>query len=1044
MNGANRALVLDTRPQREAEEASDAVSRTLAAPGRPLPEAVRSEFEYRFGRSFAGVRVHDSPDAAAAARLLGADAFTVGEHVVFGSRRWDPASPAGRELLAHELAHTVQQRGSERPQVQARLPVAQPGSAMEREAGAAGHAALAGPPGVAGALLNTHPARPCVARRTINWTPIPGDAVTLDNGDTVDEWEFESDRIARFKVPKLVLPDAKGPALEHYQRAVKAGGLETTIEFDGAKARAGLWEARSPTPDLNRRWLIKVGWEDAEANKKWHEAGGKKGVGFPTKNPGVASSTCDMDHIIELQLGGSNTPSNIAPLNSKPNQESGRELWRIVSSTARSLRPKLAADGKVNVILAFQAVDQQPPVPVPSGCKSPGAPDCTCSDVDVCAMEKSKAEGAAAGTTPYPVTTGAQNATFAVVGDTAPVDLQADEENRKQSELIPGIILQTIQRPKKGHKVAGFVESRDHPKRSSKTRLPLILEKGGDEISLDSKLDGDVYRLKLAGTGKKKVKFTYPYLSAGTLDLTMGDKGLEGTGKLNVTNPLFKGLSINVYLREGEFGGTVDLDPKAMKPGIPGLKIKKATGAVTLAPELSVAGDIDFGIGRLIEGNLHAEPTLAGSQPGIYLKGTVKANIPKIENATGEIEYRNGSLTGRIEIDSGKLASLPGKPRGLVVITLSDKGFEPSGELAIDLPRRGSIEGKVRRGGPYGFIVTGNTKIDLPGLQPVTLAVTYDGRELKGSVKALVDYKGVSGAITVVYDDGKYSGDAWLGFSVSRFTGKAHLFLSPKGNLYGEGTVSAPITKTIIGTLTVKKPEVGDWEVVGELQLPPAIPLFQPVKKKDTVFDKSFTVNIWGPVVLRINPSIGYDVGVGPGLVNGLKVQAGFKPFAEESDFEVQAQGALFIGGWALLTGGLEVGLGLGAGKLGSITGNLGLEVEAGVKGQVNAPFAFHYKAGRFTASTDITIGGSFVLITTVYGSVVVEAVGFEVWSRRWDIGKTDWDLGLSMKIIVPISYASDTGFVFPSWSACTVEKPKFDFDALEAGLTKKLEEWAS
>jgi hypothetical protein len=1049
VNGDKRALMLDTRPQREAEAASAAVSRTLSEPGRPLPEAVRTEFEHRFGRPLTVVRIHDTPTAAAATRSVGADALTLGNHVLFGTGRWDPGSAAGRDLLAHELAHTVQQRDTGPPVARPRLLLSLPGSSLEREADAAAHAALSGPPGRAASILTTRPPAPHVARRQITWAPIPGDPVTLENGDTVSEWETESDRIARFKVPKLVLPAAKGPVLDHYKRAVKGGGessgLETTIEFDGSRARAGLWEARAPTADLNRRWLIKVGWDETEANKNWYEAGGKKGTGFPTANPGVASSTCDMDHIIELQLGGSNTPSNIAPLNSKPNRESGRELWRIVSGTARLLRPKLTDTGKVNVILSFQDVDQQPPVPMPTGCKSPGAPDCTCSDLDVCAMEKSKAEGAAAGTTPYNVTTGVQNAMFAVIGETAPVDLQADEENRKQSELIPGMILQTLQRPKKGHQLKGFIESRNHPKRSSKTRLPLILDQGGDEVTLDSKLDGgDVYRLTLAGSGKKKVKFTYPYLSAGTLELKLGDKGLEGAGTLDVTNPLFKGLKIDVYLREGEFGGTVNLDPKQMKPPIPGLKIKTAKGEIQLAPELSVAGDVEFGVGRLIEGNLHAEPTLAGGTPGVYLKGGVKANIPKVENASGEVEYRNSQLTGKIEIATGKLSSLPGKPRGLVVITLSDKGFEPSGELVIDLPRGGSIEGKVRRGGPYGFIVTGNTKIDLPGLKPVTLAVTYDGQDLSGKVKAPVDFKGLTGEITVAYDDGRFSGDAWLAFSVSRFSGKAHIFVSPKGLLHGEGTVSAPITKTIIATLTVKKPEVGDWEVVGELQLPPAILLFPPVKKRDTVFDKSFSFNIWGPVVLRINPSIGYDVGVGPGLLNNLKVQAGFKPFAEENDFEVQATGALYIAGWALLTGGLEVGLGLGAGRLGSITGNLGLDVEAGVKGKVDAPFAFHYKAGRFSAKTDITIAGGFVLITSVYGKILVEAVGFEVWSKRWDLGKTDWDLGLSMKIIIPISYASDTGFVFPSWSDCTVEKPKFDFDALEASLTKKLDEWAS
>ena len=70
--------------------------------------------EARFGRSFTHVRIHDDAAAANTARSLGADAYTVGQHVAFASGRYAPATAAGRLLLAHELAHTVQQGGSGR------------------------------------------------------------------------------------------------------------------------------------------------------------------------------------------------------------------------------------------------------------------------------------------------------------------------------------------------------------------------------------------------------------------------------------------------------------------------------------------------------------------------------------------------------------------------------------------------------------------------------------------------------------------------------------------------------------------------------------------------------------------------------------------------------------------------------------------------------------------------------------------------------------------------------------------------------------------
>jgi uncharacterized protein DUF4157/putative RNase toxin 16 of polymorphic toxin system len=91
--------------------APPAVHDVLATSGQPLDSAARAFFEPRLGRSFADVRVHADDKAAASARMVGAQAYTVGSHIVFESRRYAPSTPSGRRLLAHELAHVVQQGG---------------------------------------------------------------------------------------------------------------------------------------------------------------------------------------------------------------------------------------------------------------------------------------------------------------------------------------------------------------------------------------------------------------------------------------------------------------------------------------------------------------------------------------------------------------------------------------------------------------------------------------------------------------------------------------------------------------------------------------------------------------------------------------------------------------------------------------------------------------------------------------------------------------------------------------------------------------------
>jgi outer membrane protein OmpA-like peptidoglycan-associated protein len=85
------------------------VHEVLRSPGQPLDRATRAFFEPRFGHDFSRVRVHTDDKAADSARAVNALAYTVGHQLVFESGRFDPRSDTGRKLIAHELAHVIQQ-----------------------------------------------------------------------------------------------------------------------------------------------------------------------------------------------------------------------------------------------------------------------------------------------------------------------------------------------------------------------------------------------------------------------------------------------------------------------------------------------------------------------------------------------------------------------------------------------------------------------------------------------------------------------------------------------------------------------------------------------------------------------------------------------------------------------------------------------------------------------------------------------------------------------------------------------------------------------
>lgn len=78
--------------------------------GKPLPPGVKAIMERAFGHDFSEIRCHP---ASHLPKALNAKAFAKGNDIHFAPGSFDPRSPVGQELIAHELAHVVQQRNYE-------------------------------------------------------------------------------------------------------------------------------------------------------------------------------------------------------------------------------------------------------------------------------------------------------------------------------------------------------------------------------------------------------------------------------------------------------------------------------------------------------------------------------------------------------------------------------------------------------------------------------------------------------------------------------------------------------------------------------------------------------------------------------------------------------------------------------------------------------------------------------------------------------------------------------------------------------------------
>ena len=142
-----RKAAAGAKPSAESAGVQHAASQS----GAPLPTELRGRFEGSLGTELSGVRVHTSSASAEAADGLGAKAYTTGQDIHFAAGQYDPASKDGQHLLAHEVAHTVQQ-GSSRTLPQAKLEVSGPADAHEHEADQAASSMIVGAPASVSAI----------------------------------------------------------------------------------------------------------------------------------------------------------------------------------------------------------------------------------------------------------------------------------------------------------------------------------------------------------------------------------------------------------------------------------------------------------------------------------------------------------------------------------------------------------------------------------------------------------------------------------------------------------------------------------------------------------------------------------------------------------------------------------------------------------------------------------------------------------------------------------------------------------------------------
>lgn len=1053
---AEKSVPLQRRATDGAGAIPASVASTVASPGQPLDHATRGFMESRFGADFGAVQVHADSAAAQSARDAGAHAYTVGQHVVFGDGQYQPHSEAGRRLLAHELAHTLQQQGLQRAGIGNLEDHGPEYRRLEVEADRMADAALDGAPmpawrGAARPTLSRSarkdaPAAPELADTSKAKDLAVDSAYMKTTHRVTPESVFErpgtkkARRLESFTVDKLYVPGSKGPnALAVYQAMAAAGGLQATLAIDG-NTRAALWQERAGTSALQSRWLSAVGWPAGkQADALWEAAGGDKVF------PQVGGKTCQMDHIVELQIGGNNTDQNIQALDDKQNRDSGGAIKNQVFKLAEAIAedPDLSSLQAEQVTLRFKAAEASGQAEsLSKGCP-PAGTAATCLAVENCARQgagKAREETAqAAGLVDFALSAGGAATALKVdknfaKNDKASVRIYEDPLNKSAGELIPGLLLNRLYHhaPKPAKRVDAEIDARD------KTRLPLTLEGKQPPVRLNVQPDG---KLKVE-QGSTAIHFTYQYLSPGVIT-HFEDAGGRLRWQGYIT-PKIRFLGrLDIAYDNGSLTITKGLDQ--IRSPFPGAKLTEATLGMMLAPEFRPSGALAFEFGtrrKLATARVEA----SADAGGLVLAGKLDVLLPGVDKARGDIVFRDGAWSGEVVVAASALQSrLKFVKSGEVRIGLAGGKLGAGGKAQLALP--GDNEAELTLGYQderWLFAGHGRFKVKSPYLTPIDASLLYDGDLLRAHGKAGFAFKNIlNGTIDATYEnrngEERVYGKGHIQIDKGRAKGGIDVELHPSQRITGKGTLSYEIRKGLVATAAITVDEQQKITFDGELTLPD-IPLFErfpKVQQNTSIFTASASIPVpglsIGPVGVNVKlyGGLHYFYYAGPGVLTKVRAAVRFSPFEPDPDFSFK------LGATASIPAGGGIGGKVGAdlvldALIAEAGGGVSVEANAELQGKAELQGEIDYAKDRFSIDASAYIGGKVLLTAGLHAHVYAEAGVWRLKVRTdkfWELGKASFDTGLSLGVRLPLHYDSQDGFRMPSLADIKPEPDKLDVD---------------
>ena len=1007
---------------------NDAIART----GQPLDADTRHFMEDRFDTDFGGVRVHDDTAAAASARDVDAQAYTVGQHIVFANGHYQPHSESGRHLLAHELAHSVQQQGLQRSGVSNLADHGPDYRRLEVEADHAADRVMRGAPLTAGMLSPS--GGPRLSRKSA-LKPAPKDdddkdkkpgfkaeydtttynrSFTLTGTSVPEQLTGTVDKNeAAYKVDTLVLPPQKGAkAVQHCTKNL--GTLGAVFDWSSGpvptKNKAGKNEARDPTDTLQRSWLATVGYKlGKETHSRWSDVGGEKQFPKPPLGP-----TCELDHVQELQVGGTNAGENLQVIDKVDNASSGgliqQQLRQLAEAAFNDAKEVLDGKRPKRVSLTFGSVVMQ------------GAPVCgTC-----CQLAQRFVDPAITAASEKP----SVDVDVIVIGKTFTLKLPADKSksipltgvNAGIATSIKGLTLVSYERGPQGKGHDSIRATLDDKAIGAKpgTKSTLLTLKIGPDGTLQAP----------KGKLPAPVKAEFDKMSPITFTtLSVDDSGTTATGTLKPSLPLLPVLDVALDPQGFRVGKA--LDPAKIKPPFPGVKVTEASIMMELAPAFKPVGTLSFEFGSSAKKVADLKLTASADEAGLVLNGNLFIYIPGVDQAKGNVTYEAGQWSGGAHIEATQL-KMPFVKGGAIDVSLKGGKLDAGGKVNLELPGKNDATLEVfYTESRWIFKGRGRIATKSKYLKPIEATILVQDDLFRATGSTGIAFSGLDGTVDATYENraGKERvyGKGNIKISKGRANGSIDVELHANETLTGKGKLSYEIKKEMVATAGITIDDKQKITFDGELTFPDIklFPRFPAKEEPHTIFSASGNIPIpgasIGPIGLKVKlyGSLGYYYYVGPGVLTAIKATVRFSPFEPDPDFafSLKAKASIPAGGGITGTVGADVVLDALVAEVG---GGLNVEAKAGLEGKAELGGEIAYSKDRFSVDASAYIGGSVVLAAALKARVYAEA---GVWKfkvrteKTWTLLGGKFDTGLQLGVRMPLHYDSVEGFRMPQLS---------------------------